>query len=110
MNEHNTYTFLALGMGIPGLLIFMTVIYILLNKLKKGLQQNLELSKYLAIGGIGCIISFFINGWADANFHESYQVNSTFISFAIAWAAANLAGKQTQVHPSSKEINANIKN
>jgi len=89
-NEHNMYTFIALGSGIVGILAFLGILIIIFKILVKGFKNGMRMrfKKALCLGGIGTIIALAINGMADPLFIEAFGVNSTFISLSIALSAA----------------------
>lgn len=90
MNEHNFYTFIALGTGTIGLILYVIIIYLLYYYLKKSWNKNSGLRKNIAVGGIAVLIAFLINGFSDASIMETFQTNGVFISFGLALASYKL--------------------
>ncbi|GAB6282472.1 MAG: hypothetical protein STSR0008_12180 [Ignavibacterium sp.] len=82
-NEHNFYTFITLGTGILGLFLYLIIIFLIFNYIRKSKNENNDLRKSIALGGRGVLIAFLINGFADASIGEAFQANGIFISLGL---------------------------
>lgn len=90
MNEHNLYTFITLGTGIIGLFIFLVIIFLICYYIRKNKHENNELRKNITLGGMGVLLAFLINGFADASIMETFQTTGVFISFGLALSSYKL--------------------
>lgn len=88
--EHNFYTYILLGLGFIGLILYLLVFGVIFNCLKKTFKSGDIFYKNIALGGLGVLMAFLINGLADNSISENFQANGVFIALALAMVSYRL--------------------
>jgi len=91
INEHNMYSFIALGTGIVGVIIFVLLLFYFVRITIKQSKQSIGYMQALSIGGATSIICILINGTSDSILMESFQANaiSIIIAFLVVTVSIN---------------------
>lgn len=105
-DAHNTYLDLAVEIGLPGLMIWLTIVGSVFSFATKVRQTcNIPKNDFLGIWIQRALVAFLVAGF----FGTYSSLNLLYFVLALLWIAANLAkGEQTPANrvPASKKISA----